>query len=49
MIKDGDDRGELPEIQPPVRSFGTVDYDESKGHFELGTGRKTRTLSVHTA
>ncbi|HCQ65500.1 MAG TPA: DNA topoisomerase VI [Rhodobacteraceae bacterium] len=49
QIKVSIEAGELPEIRFPVRSLGNVSYDESKGYFELGAGRKTRTLSVNTA
>jgi DNA topoisomerase-6 subunit A len=38
----------LPELRFPVRSLSNVDYDADIGHFELGTGRKARALSVNT-
>ncbi len=41
-------RRSLPELRFPVRSLQNVEYDESKGYFELGKGRKARALSVNT-
>ena len=41
-------RGLKPELSFPVRSLGNVRYDRRKGFFELGRGRKTRTLTVNT-
>ncbi|MEZ5978437.1 MAG: DNA topoisomerase IV subunit A [Planctomycetota bacterium] len=38
----------LPELKFPVRSLSNVEYDEKKGYFELGKGRKARALSVNT-
>lgn len=49
QIRDSIEKGELPEIQLPVRSLGNVTYDATKGYFELGEARKTRTLTVNTA
>jgi len=49
QIRTGIEHGELPAIEFPLRSLANVTYDESKGYFELGKERKTRTLSVSTA
>ncbi len=43
------EHGELPAIEVPVRSLANVSYDQAKGYFELGNGRKVRTLTVNTA
>lgn len=37
-----------PELKMPVRSLSNVRYDQKKGFFEIGTDKKTRTLSVNT-
>lgn len=42
-------RGELPQLQLPVRGLGNVTYDADKGYFELGDAQKLRTLDVSTA
>ncbi len=39
---------EKPELKFPVRSLSNVRYDKRKGYFELGRGRKERTLTVNT-
>jgi len=41
-------RKRVPEIKMPVRSLSNVSYDEKKGYFEIGKGKKVRTLSVNT-
>jgi DNA topoisomerase VI subunit A len=43
------ERGDLPEIELPVRNLANVTYDQAKGYFELGDERKLRTLTVNTA
>jgi DNA topoisomerase VI subunit A len=43
------EQGKLPEIELPVRSLANVTYDKAKGYFELGSERKTRSLTVNTA
>ncbi len=47
-IRDSIERGELPEIELPVRSLANVNYDVAKGYLELGDATKTRTLTVNT-
>ena len=42
------ERGELPDIELPVRSLANVSYDAAKGYLELGEATKTRTLTVNT-
>ncbi len=37
-----------PELKFPVRSLSNVRYDRRVGHFQLGRGRKERTLTVNT-
>jgi len=49
QIRAGIEHGRLPAIEFPQRSLANVTYDASKGYFELGGERKTRTLSVRTA
>ena len=39
---------EKPTMKMPVRSLGNVKYRPTVGYFELGQGRKTRTLTVGT-
>ena len=41
--------GKLPEIDLPVRGLSNVRYDTKNGFFELGSARKTRTLTANTA
>lgn len=41
-------RRHRPEIKLPVRSLSNVSYDGKKGYFEIGKGKKIRTLSVNT-
>ena len=41
--------GELPAIEVPVRGLGNVTYSQARGYFDLGPGRKLRTLTVNTA
>lgn len=38
----------LPELKFPQRSLANVKYSKQTGYFELGTGRKSRALSVNT-
>jgi DNA topoisomerase-6 subunit A len=47
-IRDSIERGELPDIELPVRSLANVNYDAAKGYLELGDTTKTRTLTVNT-
>ncbi|MDH3762994.1 MAG: DNA topoisomerase IV subunit A [Gammaproteobacteria bacterium] len=47
-IRDSIERGELPDIELPVRSLANVNYDAAKGYLELGDATKTRTLTVNT-
>jgi len=47
-IRDSIDRGELPDIELPVRSLANVNYDATRGYLELGAATKTRTLTVNT-
>ncbi len=47
-IRDSIDRGELPDIELPVRSLANVNYDPARGYLELGDATKTRTLTVNT-
>ena len=37
-----------PEMRFPIRSLSNVTYRPRKGYFEIGSGVKTRTLSVST-
>src|SRR5688572_30664581 len=37
-----------PELKFPVRSLSNVEYDKSKGFFELGDSISTRTLTVNS-
>jgi len=47
-IRDSIERGELPDIELPVRSLANVSYDADRGYLELGDATKTRTLTVNT-
>jgi DNA topoisomerase-6 subunit A len=47
-IRDSIERGELPDIELPVRGLANVNYDTDKGYLELGDATKTRTLTVNT-
>jgi DNA topoisomerase-6 subunit A len=47
-IRDSIERGELPDIELPVRGLTNVNYDVAKGYLELGDATKTRTLTVNT-
>jgi DNA topoisomerase-6 subunit A len=38
----------IPQLQMPVRSLSNVRYSDKAGYFEIGKGKKTRTLSVNT-
>lgn len=40
--------GQLPEIELPIRSLSNVEYSKDTGFFEIGKGKKVRTLSVNT-
>ena len=37
-----------PEMQFPLRTLSNVRYDTDQGYFEIGRGKKIRTLSVNT-
>ena len=41
-------RGKKPELTSPTRALSNVRYDERVGYFELGRGRKHRTLTYNT-
>jgi DNA topoisomerase VI subunit A len=41
-------RGERPDLTTPIRALSNVRYDQERGYFEIGEGRKVRTLSVST-
>jgi len=41
-------RKRRPEMNMPIRSLSNVRYDEKKGFFEIGKGKKTRSLTVNT-
>lgn len=47
-IRDSIERGELPDIELPVRGLGNVNYDAARGYLELGDATKKRTLTVNT-
>ena len=47
-IRDSIERGELPDIELPVRGLANVKYDAAKGYLELGDATKKRTLTVNT-
>jgi len=47
-IRDSIERGELPDIELPVRGLANVNYDAARGYLELGDATKTRTLTVNT-
>jgi DNA topoisomerase-6 subunit A len=47
-VRDSIERGELPQIELPVRSLNNVSYDPAKGWLEIGSARKTRALTVRT-
>ncbi len=40
--------GRKPELKSPTRALSNVRYDERVGYFELGRGRKIRTLTVNS-
>jgi len=42
------EKGEKPSLRFPMRSLSNVRYDPAKGYFQLGRGRKLRTLTVNT-
>ncbi len=42
------EKGDKPSLRFPLRSLSNVRYDPSKGFFQLGRGRKLRTLTVNT-
>ena len=48
QVRTSIENGKLPTIKLPVRTLANVKYDEAKGYFELGSGRKVRTLTVNT-
>src|SRR2546428_3789991 len=41
-------KGNKPDLEMPVRSLSNVTYDEKHGYFEIGRGKKVRTLTVNT-
>ncbi|MCP4501621.1 MAG: DNA topoisomerase IV subunit A [Deltaproteobacteria bacterium] len=41
-------RRRRPEMAMPIRSLSNVRYDEKKGFFEIGDGKKIRSLTVNT-
>jgi DNA topoisomerase-6 subunit A len=41
-------KGLKPEMSFPLRSLSNVRFDQRKGYFEIGRGRKTRTMTVST-
>jgi DNA topoisomerase-6 subunit A len=41
-------RRQKPDLSFPIRSLGNVSYSQKKGYFEIGTQKKTRTLTVNT-
>ena len=47
-IRDSIERGELPDIELPLRSLANVSYNADRGYLELGDATKTRTLTVNT-
>jgi len=42
-------KGGKPDVAFPTRSLANVKYNPKQGYFELGRGRKSRTLTVGTA
>ncbi|HHI67725.1 MAG TPA: DNA topoisomerase VI, partial [Planctomycetes bacterium] len=42
------EKGDKPSLRFPLRSLSNVRYDPAKGFFQLGRGRKLRTLTVNT-
>ena len=47
-IRNSIERGELPDIELPVRGLANVNYDAARGYLELGDATKKRTLTVNT-
>jgi DNA topoisomerase VI subunit A len=41
-------KGHKPDLAMPVRSLSNVKYDKKAGYFEIGKGKKVRTLTVNT-
>lgn len=41
-------KGGKPDLKFPVRNLGNVRYDPKAGYFEIGKGKKVRTLTVNT-
>jgi DNA topoisomerase VI subunit A len=41
-------KGHKPDLSMPVRSLSNVKYDKKAGYFEIGKGKKVRTLTVNT-
>ncbi|MEK7705959.1 MAG: DNA topoisomerase IV subunit A [Myxococcota bacterium] len=41
-------KGKKPDLEMPVRSLANVTYDQKRGYFEIGRGKKIRTLTVNT-
>ena len=42
------EKGDKPSLRFPLRSLSNVRYEPAKGFFQLGRGRKLRTLTVNT-
>lgn len=42
------EKGAKPSLRFPLRTLGNVRYETGKGFFQLGKGRKLRTLTVNT-
>src|SRR4249919_1125013 len=41
-------KDQKPDLAMPVRSLSNVKYDKKSGYFEIGRGKKIRTLTVNT-
>ncbi len=41
-------KGKKPDLSMPVRALSNVRYDQKRGFFEIGRGKKVRTLTVNT-
>src|SRR5688572_23801765 len=41
-------KGHKPDLEMPVRALSNVKYDKKSGYFEIGKGKKVRTLTVNT-
>lgn len=47
-IHETSNKGKLPTVSMPLRALSNVRLDKKAGHFVIGKGKKTRTLSVGT-